>query len=380
MTGRAIDLVAAGPPSPDLYDPAASAWALASALAARGHSVQVAYPGPLEPSTVPVGVAVAPFPPVTAHLGTYLGDAELARSAGHRIRPTAEIVVRDPAGLGALGHHLGRHPTVVSFLRGFAEETPEDGATDRGESRLASKVLGWRERRGVRRLEKEALAQAVRVYCSTVAQRERLRSDYGIPEDRIQVGPTAVALGPPAPGRQAARRLVGVPDDVLLALVLPPVDPTPSRTVAPALEAFRRSRPIFPGVRLAVLGVPDAAGPGVVNLVSRDAATVVAALSAADVTVAYPSASGADPGLVLALRAGLPSVVGPTVDLGPGSESAVRRASTTDSGELASVLAELFADPDERRRLGERARAFASRFEPARLAEELEGLGRPSAR
>jgi len=379
MARRAIDIVAAGPPSTDLYDPAAPTWALAACLAAHGHSVQVTFPGTREGVPAPTGVTTLPFPPVTAHVGSYLGDVELARAAGHHVRRTAELVVRDPAGLGALGHHGGRTRPVVSLVRSLVADAPGGVPTGPVVGRLVSRVLAWRERRDVRRLEREALAEATVVYSATLALRERLHQDYGVPLERVRVASPVVAPGPEAPGRAAARRLVGVPDDILLAVVLPPVEPTPTPSAAPALEAFRRTRPIFPGARLAVLGGPGPGGPGVVVLPARDAASVQPAIAAADVAISLPPAPRLDPGLVLALRAGVPCVAPLSTDVGEGSEKALRRAETSDSAELASVLAELLADPDERHALADAGREFVKRFEPERLALELETVGAPGA-
>lgn len=374
MARRAIDVVAGGPPSPDLFDPSAPAWALAGGLAARGHSVLVTFPGSAASPPAPDGVTVAPFSPVTAHVGTYLGDAELARSAARHLRPAAEVVVRDPSGLGSLGHHAS-HRAIVSFVRSFAVDTVDAGPAGTAAERRRPKVFAWGERRGVRRLEKEALGEATTVCCATAAQRERLHDDYGIAPERLRVAPLAVARAPEVPAREAARRLLTVPDDVLLLAVLPPADPANADAVRPALEGFRRTRPIFPGARLVVIGVPEPGGPGIVTVPSRDAAGVASAVVAADVAVAPAPGPAGDPGLVLALRAGVPVVVGASIDLGEGSGPVVRRADTADSGELASVLVELFADPEERHALGESSREFARRFEPEQLAGELEGSG-----
>jgi hypothetical protein len=320
-------------------------------------------------------VTVAPFSPVTAHVGTFLGDAELARSAGRRLRPGADVVVRDPAGLGSLGHHVGRH-AVVAFVRGLASDAAAAAPPGpSGSGGFASRVLGWGERRGVKRLEREALSEATTVYCTTSAQGERLRQEFGIAPERLRVGSPAVPRGSEPPARDAARRQVGVPDDILLVTVLPPVDPTAVGAAAPAVEAFRRTRPIFPGARLAVLGTADAVGAGMLALPSREAGAIASAVTAADVAVAFSPPATLDPGLVLALRAGVATIVAPSVDLGDGADGVVRRAPTSDAGELASVLAELFADPEERRALGERARAFAKRFDPEHLASELETTG-----
>jgi len=374
MPPRSVDIVAAGPPSPDLYDPAAPAWALASGLAARGHSVQVAFPGPKDGPPPPEGISAAPFTPVTAHLGTYLGDAELARSAGHRIRPTADVVIRDPAGVGALGHRASRRG-VVAFVRTLAADAVGTSPPEAPARRFGSSLFSWGERRSVRRLEREALAEATMVYCSNGTLKQRLHDDYGVAPERLRVGLATVARGPEAPARAAGRRTLGVPDDVLLTVVLPPVDPGIPGPGALAVEAFRRTRPIFAGTRLAVLGAGSVSGPGIVSVPSRDAAAITAAVAAADVGIALPAGPAPDPGLALALRAGLATIVGTDLELGEGSEKAVRRAATADPGELASVLAELLADPEERRSLGEAARTLAQRFDPVRLAEELETTG-----
>jgi glycosyltransferase involved in cell wall biosynthesis len=180
----------------------------------------------------------------------------------------------------------------------------------------------------------------------------------------------------PAPGREPARRAVGVPDDVGVVAVLP----SPDGTGPPAavLEAFQRARVIFTGARLVLIGAPAAPPGGTVALPGRDGGTIANALAAADVAVATGHPSGFDPGVVLALRAGLPTVV-PTAAADPAGP-ALRGVDPGDAGELASVLADLLADPAERRTLGDSARKYAERFDPARLAAELEAaglLGRP---
>jgi len=371
MAPRTVDIVAAGPPSPDLYDPAAPAWALAAALAGRGHSVQVVFPGPAETPPPTAGVAVAPFPPVTAHVGTALGDAELTRAAAHHLRPDSQVIVRDPSGLGQIGLRRGRRP-VVSFVRSLAAEVAAVAAPSGG---LRSRLASWGDRHGVHRLEKEALEEASAICCASTAQRDRLRADYGIAPERLRVEPPAFAHGPEPPTRAAARRQLTVPDDIVLGVLLPPVDPATKGEATAALEAFARTRPIFPGARLAAVGFPEATGPGVVPLAGRDAGTVAAAVAAADVAVSFSTGSVLDPGLVAALRAGVATIVPPSADLGDGAEAAVRRAPLTDAGELASVVAELFADPEARLALGESGRQFARRFEPERLVQELETVG-----
>lgn len=368
MARRTIDVVAAGPPSSDLYDPAASAWALAEGFAARGDSVQVAYPGREGDAPAPPGVTAVPFPAVTGHVGTFLGEAELAKEAGRRLRPTAEVVVRDPAGVGALGHHAGRRPVVV-FVRSLVDD--EDGPAGRSPASTGRPPLGWAERRKARRLQRAALAEATTVCCATTVQRDRLRDDYGVRPERLRLAPLAVRTGASPPSREAARRLLAVPDDVPLAVVLPTPEPAGPELLAPALEAFQRTRLIFPGARLVVVGAPEAKGASVVLRPERTLEAVAAAVAAADAAVALGRGHAVDPGLVLSLRAGVATVAPPEVDLGGLGDGAIRRVPTSDAGEVASALAELFADPALRRELGERARDLASPFDPSRLIERL---------
>jgi hypothetical protein len=370
MAPRTVDVVASGPPAADLYDPAAPAWALAGGLAARGHSVHVTFPSPPEAPEPPVGLLATPFPAVTAHVGSPLGDAELTHEAARHLRPSAEVVIRDPSGLGPLGHRAGRR-AVVAFVRSLST----DAAASPAEGGLRGKLLGWGERRGVRRLEREALAEATAICCSTSAQRELLTGAYGVAAERVRITAPAVAPVEATPGREAARRRLVVPDDVPLAIVLPPVDPADAPSLLSAVEAYRRTRPIFTGARLVIVGVPDVTGPGIVALPARDPPTVAGAVAAADVAIACASGALLDPGVVLALRAGVPTVVAPSAPVGEEADGSVRRVNVGDAGELASVLAELFADPEGRRVLGEKGRAHARRFDPGRLAEELETAG-----
>jgi len=374
MARRVIDIVAAGPPSADPFHPASAAWALADGFAARGHSVLVTYPGPPGKPPTPSGVGVSPFPAVTAHVGSARGEAELARWAADRLRRTSEVVVRDPSGFGSLGH-LAKGRAVVSFVRSLSEDTVPAAGSVSKPSALASKLFGWADRRGDRRLEREALEEATTVCCDTAALRDRVRSDYGVPAARLRVAPRVVPQGPPPPPRDVGRRALGTPDDVLLAVVLPPPAPDAPDDGASLFEAYRRTRPIFPGVRLGVLGSSAPTGPGTIPLPSSDVAAIGTALAAADVALAHRASPGVDPGVVMAMRAGLPCVVDATADLGDNSEEVVRRAHTSDPDELASALTGLFADPAERKALGDRAREFARRFDPLYLAEQLEASG-----
>ena len=137
------------------------------------------------------------------------------------------------------------------------------------------------------------------------------------------------------------------------------------------LGAFRRVRPFFPGVRLVLWGVPSASDPGVVALGERRAATLADALASADVAVFARRDPGFDPGIVFAARASIPSIVLPGARLPVDPAGGVRVAASDDPGDLASVLAELLADPAMRREVGHAASGFAEAFLPARVATAL---------
>jgi len=369
MPPRTIDIVAAGPPSEDVYDPAAPAWALAAGLAGRGHSVQVIYPGATNGAPAPPNVTATAFPGITEHVGTFRGDAELAHRAGRHLRRDAAVVVRDPAGFGPIGHHA-RSARIVAFVRSLSAASIGPAPAPSGG--LRSRLAGWGERRDARHLEKEALREASVVYCSTSSMRESLHRTYGLLPGRLHIAPAAVADGPGPIPREAARRRLGVPDDVVVVGVLPIGGIASAESVAPALEAYARVRKIYPGSRLALIGGPTVNVPGVVSVPDSHRTTVAAVCAASDVGLVVGQGAEAEGALVLGLRAGLSFVAPPALDLGEMVSEGVRRADTGDPSELASALVGLVADTAERRTLAEKGRKLAERFLPDRVAEELE--------
>ncbi|HTT35007.1 MAG TPA: glycosyltransferase [Thermoplasmata archaeon] len=373
MTPRTVDVVAAGPPSDDPFDPAASAWALAGALAAAGGSVRVVYPGTEGGAAAPAGVDVAPYPAVTAHVGTFRGDAELARGAAHHLRRGADVVVRDPLGFGPVGPPAGSR--LVAFVREVASEPNGDAPAPRRRLPLRLPLERFGARGELRRLEGAAVGEANVVCCASPAVRDRLRRVHEVPEERLRVLPSAVATGPTPPDRPAARRSLGLPDDVPFVAILSPPDPHRDRLVAPALDGFGRIRRIFPGSRVAAVGVPTPRIPGIVPAEGGDAATLVTALAAADVGVVVGGVPTTTAALVATLRAGVPCVAPTSVDLGDGSEAALRRTDLGDAGEVASVLAEMLSDAGARSRLAAAGATIAERFAPERVAHELEAAG-----
>ena len=371
MPARTVDVVAAGPPSDDLYDPAAPAWALAAGLTARGHSVQVIYPGAPNGAAPPPGVTATAFPGVTEHVGTYRGDAELAHLAGRHLRRGADLIVRDPAGFGPIGHHA-RSTRIVAFVRALSAASLAPEPTPASGTGFRSKLSWWGERRDAHHLEKEALREASVVYCSTSSMRESLHRAYGLLPGRLHIAPAPVAEAEEPVTRPAARRRLGVPDDVTVVAVLPIGGVATPASLAPALEAFARVRKIYPGSRLAVVGGPPTPPPGTIPVPDSHRSTVTSVCTAADVGLVIGGGAEAEGAFVLGLRAGLPFVAPPALDLGEAIDGGVRRADTGDPAELASALVGLIADTDERRALSESGRKLAERFRPVHVAEELE--------
>jgi len=372
MSRGPVDVLAAGPPPSDPYEPTASAWALAVGLQERGHSVRVLYPPGPDAGPMPPGIATEAVVLPRKRPGAPVEPAEFARSAGHQVRAEATLVVRDPAGLGPLP--LGRSAPgrrLVAIVRGIALEEFERERSGRATAGVLDRLDVWRDRRAVRRLERAALAGADEIFTESPELTEAIVRGYRFAKEGIRTTDPPVIRGPDPPARTAARTALGVPMDVNVVAVLAATEDPEASGVDLARDAFRRIRPLFPGIRLVVVGAPAPTEPGVHPLPDRDRATFVRALAAADVAVFLPRAPGFDPGVVLALRQGVAPVVRPTVRLPGDASSAVRRLPNDDPGELSSAIAELIADPPTRRTLVENGRAYAERFLPERVAAEL---------
>lgn len=373
MAGVSIDVVALGPCPSDPYAPSAPAWALATGLSRRGHSVRVVHPAGETGGGTPEGIPTATFPALPRHLGSAQGDAELAHAARRQFRPGVDVVLRDPLRPGALGVGSGRHaPAVLALVRGvelesFDQEGP--AASPRG---LRARIDRWRDRATARKLERAAVDEARRLYCETPELSVRLREEYGVAPSRLGELRRAVAFPATMPGREASRQALGIPlDDPLVATIAPLSDPA-DPGLARVREAFVRLRPIFAGARLVVAGADAQAGNGLTVRPARDVESLATAVSAADVAVFLGRAPGFDPGVALALRAGVAVVIAPQVRLPQGAEPAVRRLASDDAGELSSVFAELLADPAARRELARASADQAALFAPERVAEDLE--------
>lgn len=379
MAGRTVDLLAAGPAPADPYEPAASAWALAEGLAARGCAVRVLYPpgpGGQEP---PAGIGALAVELPLHHPGAPDEPADFARSAGKRVRPDAQLVVRDPSGLGPLGlsHRGGRR--IAAIVRSVQLGDFDRERSGRRPAGLMDRVDAWRDRRTVRRLERSALEEADRIYCDAPPLADELAEEYRFARDRVRPTIPPVAVGPEPPAREKARADLGLPTDVPVVAALACSERAEEAGVDRAREAFRRIRPLFPGVRLIVAGAEAPVEPGVHAAPERDRATFVGALAAADVAVFPRRLPGFDPGVVLALRLGVAPVAMATVRLPGPPGDAVRTVPGDDPGDLSSAIAELVADLAQRRSLAALGPAYAAQFQPDRVAgallDDLTGAG-----
>jgi len=378
MAPRTVDVLAPGPCSTDPYDPSATAWALADGLRSVGHDVRVLHPAGTGPAPGAPSVRAEAIDLPRRRPGAAVESADFAAAAGRRLRAHADLIVRDPIGLGRLGvARRGGSPRVVGFAH--AIELARWDAERRG--RAAGNVVGrwdaWRDRRAVRRLEAAALSETDRVYFDAPELPHALTTTYSVPAARLAPAPPPVLSSAAPPGRDAARDALRLPLDVPV-VVAPVPDAGASVAVDRAVDAFRRIRPFFPGARLLLAGGAGPNAPGVVGGAARDRASFERGFAAADVALFVGPVAGFDPGVVLALRAGCLPVLGPAVSLPLDPGPLVRRLPSDDAGETASVLAELLADPAGRRAGREGADGYAERFRPERVAE-LVAAGAPDA-
>jgi glycosyltransferase involved in cell wall biosynthesis len=308
--------------------------------------------------------------------------AEFATAAGRRLRPNVDLVLRDPVGLGALGMRRSRSgpPVVGAFGRSVELRSFVGDRAARSAAGIVDRFDTWLDRRTVRRLERAAVQEADRIFTDDREVVDAFAKEYGVPSGKFVNVPTAVPVLPPLPGRDASRQDLRIPPDVPVV-----VAPTAFEEPGPAgvdrvLEAFRRVRPLFPGVRLVVVGAPAPPDPGVISLPDRGASTLADALAGANVAVFARRAPGFDPGVVLAARARVPPIVLPDARLPLDPEGGVKVAPSVDPGDLASVLAELLADPAMQKEVGRNAVRFAEAFLPERVATAVgEALSSRSA-
>jgi len=273
MPGRTVDLVAVGPPPHDPYDPAASAWALAAALSARGDDVRVLHLPGSESNRVPPGVSAVPVEIPLRRPGGPHEPAEFASAAGRQLRRNADLVIRDPVGLGSLGLSRTRRgpPVVVAIARAVELHEFEGEHTPRPAAGFVDRLDLWFDRRTVRRLERAALQEADRIFYDAADLAQALGKEYAVPERKLVAVPPAVGALPSLPARDASRADLRIPPDVPVVIAPAAFEAPEPSGLDRVLEAFRRVRPFFPGVRLVVAGAPAPSDPGVIALPDRRA-------------------------------------------------------------------------------------------------------------
>ncbi len=379
MGARSVELIALGPPPVDPYAPAAGAWALARASAERGNSVRVLYPEGLPGGPAPAGVVATAVPVPLRRPGAPSEDAEFAALAGRGIRSGADLVLRDPVGLGPLGVRGRSSPRLVGFARSIELAAFDRERGGYPSASFVDRLDGWRDRRTLRRLERLALEEPDAVFCDDPGVAVALASEYHLPPERLRpTAPPVPYLANP-PSRDRARAAFGIPTDVPV-VVVPAAVPSPEVSgVEKAREAFRRVRPFFPGLRMIVVGAPGPTDPGVVTLPGRDAEAFAAAFAAADVAMIVPQTSGFDPGAVFASRAGCATIVGATLTWPAAPAGAVRTVPGDDPGDLASALAELIADPGAARELATKGKELAEAYRPERILDQVDAVWGGSA-
>jgi len=381
MPGRTVDVVTVGPPPLDPYEPSASAWALAAALAARGDDVRVLHLPGSGTGPVPPGVTAIPVEIPLRRPGGPVEPAEFASAAGRRLRKPLDLVLRDPLGLGSLGARRLRRgpPLVAGFARALELQAFEGERQGLSSTGFVDRLDTWRDRRSVRRLERAALDEADRVFYDAKEVAKSLTEEYGVVDGKLVALPPAVPMLPPLPTRESSRHDLRIPPDVPVVVAPAAFEAPASSGVDRVLEAFRRVRPFFPGVRLVLCGAPAPSDPGVIVLPARRADTLADALASADVAVFARRVPGFDPGVVLAARAAVPPIVLPSARLAVEPAGGVHVAASDDPGDLASALAELLADPVVRKEVGQAATRFAQAFLPERVAAALSEAVSPKA-
>jgi len=369
MPGRSVDFVASAPPPADPYGPGASVWGLASALAAAGDDVRVLHLPGTGADRAPAGVTAVPVDLRLRRPGAPVEPSAFAAAAGRQLRRSVDLVLRDPVGLGSLGLSRGRGgPLIGGFARELELRAFEAERQGRPAAGFVDRLESWSDHRAVRRLERVALLEADRIFYDSPDVARSLTEEYEVPARKLVVLPPAVPPLPDPPTRESARAQLRIPADVPVVVGLTAFEAPEPSGVDRVLEAFRRVRPFFPGVRLVLTGVAAANDPGVIALVDRSARTVSDALACADVAVFARRVRGFDPGVVLAARASVPPVVLPDAALPVAPSGGVRVSASDDPGDLASVLAELLADPATRREVAQAAHRFSEAFLPSRVA------------
>jgi len=232
---------------PDVGGPASHAPALAAALLAAGHGVEVVTTADAPPAPRPFPVrwvSRAKRAPLR-HLAVVREVARAARSAD---RVYATTMVRRCA----LGAALARRPLVVKLVADEAYERERRTGRFDGSLEDFQRLPGGPRVRALRSTRNAALRRARRVVVPSAYLRE-IALGWGLSADRVTVVPNPAPEVPEHPTREEARAALGIEGFALgTAGRL-----TAQKALGDALEAVGR----VPGVELLVRGDGPERGP-----------------------------------------------------------------------------------------------------------------------
>lgn len=379
-SGWRIEFFATGPASETSSGLSRAVWELAAALAARGHRPRVLYATEAPASEAPYrGVPGIAVPLLKVPKRPFGRDIEAGKRVSENFDPLADVVVGNDEKAGAMTLPRSRRPgrpVRVQVVHDVALHTFDTLRPLEPRRGLRQSVGNWLDRRTLKNLEGRALRQADFLLAGSELNRSLVEKYYGIPAAQVHLQPLGVPDPVDVGTREEARAALRLPPDVPAVLF---VGRTPDRQGLPAtLEAFRRMRPLFAGVRLIVVGSTVPSEPGVLSLGLVDERTKACAYRAADVFLFPARYEGFGLAPREAMRYGLATIVSPYVPLeGAESPRQVRIVRSDDDGEYASELAELLADSGMRRAVGEAGREWADQFSFDRMAQLFEQMLRP---
>jgi len=195
---------------PDVGGPASHAPALADALLAAGHAVEVVTTAVAAPEArvYRVGWVSRTRPAPLRHLAVVREVARAARSAD---RVYATSMVRR----ASLGASIARRPLVVKLVSDEAFERAVRAGRFPGTLEDFQRVSGGPRLRLLRASRNRALRRAAHVVVPSAYLRD-LALGWGVAPDRLTVVPNPAPPLPPLPDRDAARAALGL-DGVTLA-------------------------------------------------------------------------------------------------------------------------------------------------------------------
>ncbi len=225
---------------PDVGGPASHAPALATALLAAGHEVEVVTTADLAPESRPYPVrwVARSRPGPLRHLAVVRQVASSARRAD---RVYATTMVRR----AALGAALARRPLVVKLVADEAFERERRSGRFDGTLEEFQQAPGGLRRRLLRATRTVALRRAERVLVPSAYLRG-IALGWGLAPERMSVVPNPAPELPPLPSREQARARLGITGPVLASAGRL----TAQKALRDALRAIAR----VPAVELLVLG------------------------------------------------------------------------------------------------------------------------------